>query len=54
MLKLPGKLAGISAAVGIDEAGSFQRDVKHRLQVFVEDWIAGVIGEVGHENAHCG
>src|SRR6266403_2248535 len=52
MLKLPGKLAGISAAVSVDEAGSFQSDVKHRLQRVVEDWIAGVIGEVGYENAH--
>src|SRR5882762_6631161 len=52
MLKLPGKLAGISAAVSVDEAGTFQGDVKHRLQRVVEDWIAGVIGEVGYENAH--
>ena len=52
--KLPSKLAGVSAVEGINEAGSFQREVEHRLECVVENGIAGMVREVCHQNAHWG
>src|SRR5260370_39568504 len=54
MRKFLCELARAATAERVNETGSFQGDVKHRLQGVVENGVAGVVGEVCHQDAHWG
>src|SRR4029077_186735 len=50
--KLSGELASVAAVEGIDKAGSFKREVEHRLEGVVENRIASMIREIRDQDTN--